>query len=92
MERARCPNTSTAERVECPRADKLKWCIHADGGKDDPNTVAAADPANDLGDGNTTMTTIEEKGKVVQDSSVTERLYYDLESVGGRNGSAHNSW
>jgi hypothetical protein len=37
------------------------------------------------------MTTIEEKGKEVQDGSVTERLYYDLESVGGRNGSAHNS-
>jgi hypothetical protein len=32
------------------------------------------------------MTAIEEKGKEVQDSSVTKKLYYDLESVGGRMG------
>jgi Icc-related predicted phosphoesterase len=50
-----------AQHVERVGDNELKRHIHADQGEDDPNAVAAANPAHDFSDGETAVAAVEEE-------------------------------
>ena len=50
-----------AQHVERIGDNELKRHVHANQGEDDPNAVAAADPAHNFGDGETAVAAVEEE-------------------------------